>query len=91
MTENPPGSWDVTEESQHGLDEDGSNRPSTAETYVTTGESISSLQEEHHEVKSSEKGKDTIWKQRIERMPELPPEIRETYAPPPRSFGGSPF
>ena len=74
----PPGSWDIAEESQQGSDEDGASRPSTTETYVTTGESISSERQEHHISECKNKGKETDRKHGITRMPELPPEIRET-------------
>lgn len=82
MSEAPPGSWPAAEE-DHGVPVDlESSRPSTMETYTTTEDTKwpGSEGDKVPETQDQEEGRKG--KQRISSMPELPPEIRETYVPP---------
>ena len=78
MTDIPPRSLPVAEKDQDELAENAASRPSTTETYVTLKESENSERQWDNEVMSKDTGTDISEKHGIARMPELPPEIRET-------------
>jgi len=79
MTDILPGSWPAAEADPSGPDEDGASRPSTATTYVTFEEPDGPESQEDNTIGSEQKGIDNAGKRGIVRMPELPPEILETY------------
>lgn len=58
--------------------ENDASRPSTMETYTTSEETRGPECEENDAMGLQEKGQ-SLGKQEILRMRELPPEIRETY------------
>ena len=72
-TDTPPGSWPAAEDDGGG---DEVSRPSTMETYVTIEESKEPGRQRDN-VAGDRTG--ATGKKGIARMPELPPEIRETY------------
>ena len=77
MTETSRASWPAAEVFHDMLDENDASRPSTMETYTTSEETRAPDCEENDAIRVKEIG-ESLGKQRILRMPELPPEIRET-------------
>lgn len=79
MADNPPGSWPTAEEEREESDKDEDSRPSTAEFHESLEQS-ESAGEELDNVVDEKRTPHIFGKHGIARMPELPPEIRETYA-----------
>ena len=79
MADDPPGSWPIAEENRNGPDE---NRDSvyTAVSEENAEEPSTVVEEEVHNSEAKGKGMEHAGKVGMFRMPELPPEIRETYA-----------
>ena len=78
MTETTPGCWPSEAEDRNESMEDEASRPSTMETYATPYEEDS--EEEDKVVERQDNAKDSLRKLGMTRIPELPAEIRETYA-----------
>ena len=81
MTDIPPGSWPAVEVDPDGCKENEASRPSTAATYVTSEESKDVIERPKDNVIAG-KSKATRNPKKLgtTTMPDLPPEICETYA-----------
>ena len=79
MADVPPRSWPTAEENPDGPNE---NRDSvyTAVSEENAEEPSSAVEEEAHINEAKGKGTEHAGKVGVFKMPELPPEIRETYA-----------
>ena len=81
ITDTAPGSW-PPEKDRDASGGDETTRPSTADTLVTLEESESDrspINDDDFLDKGKAIDTSTAGKHGIARMPELPPEIRETY------------